>query len=357
MKKAGCILVFYLICVFPFVVNGQTQEETQKRIHDHYSGFKAEFEKEFGLNDTADLNTPPSNIHRVFFKTKLPDWVLDFPDSDEPIIYGIGISEPGMTKDSAFRLATLRAKAILCLLNETNISGLTDYYISEKNLDDGNIISSTYREFYKIVSSLTVNQSDFTIVNDTFTANNEAIILLSLRPGSELTEDSLTIRTYSEVSGTHNKKNNKYSTTARMELTAGELGPDKKATNYFQYIVKKYNKKAKIISNYSGATISCNTDAMTYQTNFISSEEGESFDLSYTLQKGLWFAFSSVLLETLVVNYNDTNAKQSGLYDQYNELSQNLNRTLSRKNISLRLKGLLIENNNLRIKTELSTQK
>ena len=142
-----------------------------------------------------------------------------------------------------------------------------------------------------------------------------------------------------------------------MELTAGELGPDKKATNYFQYIVKKYNKKAKIISNYSGATISCNTDAMTYQTNFISSEEGESFDLSYTLQKGLWFAFSSVLLETLVVNYNDTNAKQSGLHDQYNELSQNLNRTLSRKNISLRLKGLLIKNNNLRIKTELSTQK
>lgn len=359
MRKCFNAVFCFLLTVFLLAsqnaLNAQTDRGTETRVDYNYSKFKSEFEKEFGLEEISDLNDSPSNIKQVFFKSELPEWVLNFPESSESIIYGIGVSEPGMSKDSAYQLATLRAKATLSLLKNASISGLSDYYIIEKDLDNNDIIASSYREFYEIISHLTFNSSDFNIVKDTFTVNNEAIVLASLSIGSSLTSDSVAITSYSEVSNSHKKRNNKYSSTARMELTAGEQEPNNKDNNYFQYVVKKINKKTKVASNFSGQTIPSNTDVMYYKPNTKTSDK-ESLNFSCTLQNGLWHAFTMVLLETLVVNYHDSDIRQSSLRDEYSELSQNINRIYSQKHINVRIKGLLIQNNTLQIESELIVQ-
>ena len=359
-KTANAILSHLFFFVFLFaigvVVNAQSQSKTDSRLDYDYTRFKTEFDKEFGIDDIAITDHSASNINRVFFKTKLPDWVFEFPSSNNSVVYAIGISEPGMSKDSAYLLATLRAKAVLSVIIDSKIQWLTDYYTSEKDAGSGEAtLSSVYKEFNKITSTLSFNPDDFKIVSDTFTANNEAIVLASLRTGNRLSGKTESINCLSEVSSSYPNKNDKYFSTSRTEMRAGEKYASGEARNYFYYVVKKHNKQLKISSVFSGAPIPGNANRMTYQSDehFTGTEELSS--PSCALQNGLWYAFSSVLLQALVLDPG-SEVNQSSMDDHYSELSQTIIRVSGRKEVSLKLGGLHVKNNTLYLKTGLNSQ-
>jgi len=361
MKKDTGIIAFCMFFVIyftlPFVIKAQTQSETYRRLDSNYSRFKSEFDKEFGLNNLPGLNDTVSHINRVFFKTKLPDWIINPPQSNDSMVYAIGISEPEMRKDSAFRLAVLRAKAVMALMINSKIIGLADYYVSEKDTKSGDIFSSDYSEFNKITGVLHFNPKDFKIVEDTFSVNNEAIVLASMHLGRKLSNDSTSVNCLCEVSGSHKKKNDKYFTTSRTEIRAGEKDSLKSSGNYFYYIMKKSNKQTLNLSYFSGVPISCNTELMTYYPSEKYPDSLDITNLSCTLQNGLWYAFSSDLLQALVLTLQESNVKQGSLDDKYPSGVQNINRIFSQKEISIRLKGLRVQNNKLFASLKISTTK
>ena len=334
----------------------QTEKGATTKTNNNYAKFKSELEAEFGVETVSDLDDIPSNINRVFFKTELPDWIFELPKSNDSIVFVIGVSEPGMTKDTAYQLAVLRAKTMCAIITNSKMNGLSDYYISEKDLNNGDIISSVYREFNKIVCNISFNDADFTIVKDTFTINNEAIVLASLRLGNILSANKITVDCLAEVSSSHMKKNRKNSSTARTELMATEVTYSIPENSYFYYVVKRSNKQIKIISDFLGVSLPSNTDLMTYQSSEINENIDKMTNVSCTLQHGLWHALSTVLLQTLVLEFQESDVAQSGLSEQHSNLSQNINRLHSKKEVSLRLKALQIQNNNLQLEVDFTKQ-
>lgn len=336
-----------LMSISPLSSISQEHLRSSNSVESNYSKFKSEFAKEFGIENAIELQKKNSNITRVFLKTKLPEWVFILPPSNDSIVYAIGVSDPGMDEGPAFQLACLRSKAVLAILTKSTLDGLTDYYINEKELKSGDIISSVYKEFNKLKGELSFNPSDFTIVEETYTANNEAIVLSSLRLNKKLSVDSITIRCMAEISGSHIKKNNKYSSASVIQLMAEEQNFSKNLYNNFYYAVKNSNKKILILSEFSGSSLYTNAHFMSYQSSNIKDDTNEDTGYSYTLQHGLWHAYSALLLQTLVVDLNESYTEQSGLSDDYTKLSQNINRVLSQKEISLRICGFRIQNNTL----------
>ena len=360
MKKAAVVILSRLVCVLLFIswfeANAQNRAKTDSRVDYDYTKFKTEFDKEFGVEDLSDSNHPVSNINRVFFKTRLPEWVLDLPAAGDTAIYAIGISEPAMNKDSAYLLATLRAKAVLSILIDSKIQWLTDYYTNEKaEGSNKSTISSIYKEFTKLTSSLSFNPDDFKIVRDTFTTNNEAIILASLRPDSKPSGKAVTVDCLSEMSISYPNKDDKYFSTSRTEIRAGEKYGSGNPQDYFYYVAKRHNKQLKISSVFSGDPIPFSPNRMTYQSDEHFTGEEEFSGPSCTLRNGLWYAFSSVLLQTLVLE-SGTEVNQSAMDDNFSKLSQSIIRVSGKKEASLILEGLHVKNNTLYLKNGLNTQ-
>jgi hypothetical protein len=347
--------LFLFMLIAPFETFSQ-EIQSGNRIDYNYSKFKSEFEKEFGIENSIELQEKPSNITRVFFKTKLPEWVFNIPSSNDSIVYAIGVSEPGMEKDSAFQLACLRSKAILAILTNSKLEGINDYYINEKDIKSGDIISSVYQEFNKLKGKLSFNDADFSIVEEAFTANNEAIVLSSLHIDRKSGNDLTNINCFAEISSSNVKKNNKYSTSSRIELIAGEQSNLKNSSSHFYYVIKNSNKNSKILSDFLGVRVSSDSNLMTYKSNDINGAGKENDVYSCSLQHGLWHAFTTVLLQTIVLDFNESYTKQSGLSDDYTKLTQNINRVLSQKEISMRINGLHIKNNTLYLESVFLTQ-
>jgi hypothetical protein len=251
-----------------------------------------------------------------------------------------------MSADSAHQLAILRAKVMLALLNNSKISGLNDYYVSEKDLKSGEVISSVYREYSKIASTLTFNNTDFTVEEEVLTNSGEAIILASLTTSNRLTVDTTTINCLAEVSGSHLLRNEKHTTTSRFELTGGWNKPAPGI--YFNYIVKKNNRQIKILSDFSGAGLRENNATLSYKSSNDSSiNPGDPTQLSCTMQHGLWYAYAHLTLQKIVLDFNESNVVQSSLNDQHTRVNQNINRVLIQKNLSFKLETLEINNNKL----------
>jgi len=360
MKKAAVVILPCLFSVLlfasGFVANAQGRSKKDSRVDYDYTKFKTEFDKEFGIDDLSGLVSPASNINRVFFKTRLPEWILNLPPTSDTAIYAIGISEPGMNKDSAYLLATLRAKAVLSVIIHSKIQWLTDYYTNEKDTKTSKpSISSVYKEFNKLTSTLSFDPDDFKIVHDTFTANNEAIVLASLRPGNKSSRRTTTIDCLSEVSISYPNKNDKYFSTSRTEMRAGEKYGSGNPKDYFYYVVKKHNKQLKISSVFSGAVIPGIANRMTYQSDKYYSGTEDISSPSCALQNGLWYAFSSVLLQSLVLN-DGSEVNQSSMDDHFSQVSQTIIRVSGEKTASVKLEGLHVKNNILYLKTGLNTQ-
>jgi len=344
--------ILSILIGIPPALFSQISPQSENQTDPHYSKFKARFEKGMGLQEIADLETPTSNINHVFLQTELPQWVFNLPSSNQNVIYALGISDPGMTADSARLLAILRAKAILAIMNHSKISGLTDYYISEKDLKSGEVLSSVYQEFNKIISDFTFNIADFTIEKEAFTNNGEHIVLASLNTTPQASNDSVTIKSLAEVSVSYIKRNNKHSTTSRTELMGDEKETPKNLNNNFYYVVKNSNKQIKILSNFNEIAVPNAGEIMTYKTPTNQVSIDDTSRLSCTLQHGLWHAFSYLILKKVVLDFQDSSVDMSSLSDNHTLVKQNINRVLNQKEVSFKMLGLEIKNNLLYLDLE-----
>ncbi|MCK9450416.1 MAG: hypothetical protein M0Q90_01890 [Bacteroidales bacterium] len=349
--SACLLLAFYL-------TSAQTNQYENRKIDVDYSKFQSDFEKRFGKQEVVDLGDVPSNIDHVFLKTDLPDWITNLPQATEKQVYALGISDPAMDRDAAMSLAIHRAKAVCMLQLNTEMSGLFDYYISEKDLNSGNIISSVYNDFNRISSDYRFNTIDFNIINDTFTNNNEAIVLASMiiRKNNFPIADPSSMNCSIEVSTSTIRKNSKKTNTSRADFIAFEKNHQNENDTLFHYIAKQLDKKAAQQSFFEGKLLPTYSGVLTYQPKNELSVKDTLYLPEFTLEKGVWHAYFLGIVQSLILDFNESDVSHSAMTDEHTKTTQNLNRVLSHKSTSFRIKRLLIKNNKLQIETDFFNQ-
>jgi len=351
MKKASSIAL-YFFSAFTFVLQPTLFAQTGNTTNKQFKKLKYQFEKTFGSADGESeiFSKTGTNIPLPLIKTRLPQWALHLPAASDSVIYVIGVSDPDMQKDSAIRLATLRAKALCALLTHSYIRGMSDYYVNDKNIKTGEVTASVYQEYSNIIGKITFNNKDFVVLKDTVTYYKEAIVLAALRLGRVLSSDTTMVEVLGEISGSFTVRNNKRSVISRVEFSSMEKNKINQNHHPFHFIAKKYNNQLKIISDYSGFKLSDNSVPVFYQGSEKDAHQGKKVRISNTLYYGLWYALCSSLLKTLVFENQGTQAHVAGMSDHYTRLTQNINRILSEKTVSMRLTGLHIYNNTLQLK-------
>ncbi len=335
-----------------FVLQPTLFAQTGNASNEQFKKLESQFEKTFGSADGGSeiLNKTGTNIPLPLIKTKLPRWVLHLPASSDSVIYVIGVSDPGMSKDSALSLATLRAKALCALLTHSSIQSISDYYVNDKNIKTGEVTASVYREYSRTIGKITFNNKYFVVLKDTITFYKEAIVLASLRLGKPLSADTTLVEVLAEISGSHIVQNNKSTVISRIELISIEKNKARQKRHSFSFIVKKYNNQLKVVSDYSGLKIPVDRVPVFYRNSEETAPQGKSIRISSTLYHGLWYALCSSLLKTLAFESQGDHVNVAGMDDHYTRLTQNINRILSEKTVSMRLTGLHIYSNTLQLK-------
>ncbi len=345
IKTVRCFL-----CALLFVFSPLLKAQTGQGSNDHFREIKNQYKKIFGGETRNDsFSNKTTNIPLPLIKTHLPQWVVQLPPPSDLEIYTLGISDPGMQKDSAIALATLRAKALLALFMHSDIKGSSDYFISNKNLKTGEITASKYNEYTKIIGKIAFNNTDFKIRRDTFTFYKEAIVLASLHLAKPLSADSSLVACLGNVLGSYTTDKGKHAVLSRTELFSKAYNNNISTASIMDYIVKRVNRQIKIKSIYDRKQLPATSLPVFYQASPGDSLPGEKSVISNTLRYGLWNALSNSIICTLAYESKGDKARVSGLNDHYNQTLRDLTRIITSKTVSMRLTGLEVHNNTLQI--------
>ena len=166
------IVILFGIILIPFALSAQNN--SNGKTTKDYRNFKETLEKEIENNEQDTAQSKFQVLHPV----KLPDWIFNLPASDRNTIYSIGISDPGMEEEKAFKLAELRAKVILSALIHSKVTFIIDNYSNERVADNRDEFTTRYENLFSILSSFSATASNFEIINEYFTSFGEAIVLL-----------------------------------------------------------------------------------------------------------------------------------------------------------------------------------
>ena len=333
MKPPIKLILPLILLFFVSLLNAQVNQtsktqikEIEKNKSDFENTFIENFQPSFSNNNPKDLvNTSPCY---------LPTWMLNPPKATNDNLYIIGISDPGMDSITAVKLAALRAKTIIVLLNNSNIKNVTDFY--------SNIQSQTHKNMFEYYSQIfaSYNIGNEIIVKNFYTKYNEAIVLIKIP-----TNDTTLF--------------NKDSITVNCELYKMDMNMEY-GTQYeamFSINTKKYNGDTCSNSNYVLTEVNGNSDVLTeYLDNKITIPnyyfnykifENDSSHIQLKADTGLWKEYiKSILLD--ILNLSQINSiKIKTFAEDYSSIYEKMTREISNNNLQFNIEAIQIINNKL----------
>ncbi len=348
MKIFLLFIVFFLFSGLIYSQQVKTGAEDKKsgNIENAYENFRQTFDKEIG---SYPGKSEPEEVKYVSFlkPSALPDWFFSPIDFDNEHIFVAGISDPGLDSTVALMQATLRAKALLAILYNSEIKNITDDYTNEHKGDKNAWKFTTYSQ---IKSKLNYSGSLFRIVKKAYTGFGEAIILAAFPvnlPIETTLTDSLLINTEiflcEKGLGDDINLYSFYSLEGRNYQQPGDE-PD-----LFESQLHKTGKSIEISSSINDETFELEYGRFKYffdkETNYIS--ETEEFSFSKTdMRNGLWPAFLTCFLRQIELSEKyTTEIKNMG--DLYTGKFEHLTREVSKNNLGFRIDKIFIKDNDL----------
>ncbi len=125
------------------------------------------------INQSESSKNKDSLDYFTLIPERLPKWINKIPISSENKVYMLGISDPGMSKEAGFLLASLRLKIAYCLLMETLVTNMRDFYTREKSNQHAN----TSIDYTRFVSQAETDFSRIKVINKHITKYDETILL------------------------------------------------------------------------------------------------------------------------------------------------------------------------------------
>ena len=349
-------MFFRLIIVFAIIIicsnilaqNTNNINQTEKDYKKFHETLREEIQS--ANQDTANLSD-----EYVLHPAHLPDWFCQMPKSDQQTKYAIGISDPGMEEDNAFKLAELRAKSILSLLLQPAVTGITDNFSNERIKANADEFTTKYVNYFRILSKLSVHQENFEIVERFFTSFNEAIVLLKYNKSVPLTDVTDSIIVVVDVYQAERQKYNKFEMEEKYEIT-GKFINDTCVENFY-YSFQALNNLFEITSNFNKEEIKFPYMNFRYQGQ----NQGQSFEFNNSagnkLNYGLWKSFMETILQEIIImsQYGSVAIKQVG--DDFTSINQNLSREISEASLSFKINSIEINNNRLSVNMDYLNKK
>ncbi|RLD64436.1 MAG: hypothetical protein DRJ01_00800 [Bacteroidetes bacterium] len=329
------LIYTFILLSFVFSLNAQVNKTSKRKIieiekekKDFENNFFEDFEANFEEDNTNYLvNTTPCYI---------PSWLFNVPKSTNDYIYAIGISDPGMDSADAIQLASVRAKSIVALLNNSNIRNVTDFYSNLKS----NANENMFEYYSQILASRKV--SNDSIINSFYTKYDEAVVLLRI-PTNIINSDDYDFITM-DCKLYKMDMNMEYATQyeAMFEIDANKYNEDTCFTSH--YILTEVNNNVDILTEYMDNKISIPNYYFNYK---IFVNDSNSNQLS--ADNGLWKEYiKSILLK--VLNLSQINSvKVKTMRENYSSIYEKMTREVSNNNLQFDIDNIQVIDNRLKV--------
>lgn len=311
----------------------------QDRSDYDYQKFKTTYDKEI----SADTITQPQTI---LHPASSPGIFSNIPKPDSNVIYAIGISDPGMEKDLAVKLAIIRAKMIAAFMVLPEVGIMADNYSNEKQKNQSSEFATRYSDFFQLLSILQVDSNSFFVEALEFTSFEEAVVLVSYNKPDSVVKDFL----FAEA--------NVYQNERQKQVSFDKEG------KFDMNCVEKHNDSLIASSSYALTSLNNTSEIQTvidedlfdfkyknyrYVADSANNSTNPEYAAGVKLTYGLWKAFAEQFL-TNVCQFSQNEAveiKQVG--DNYNSGNQSLSRELIKSQLTFQLSNVTIIDNRLSV--------
>ncbi|MBI5218047.1 MAG: hypothetical protein HY958_03860 [Bacteroidia bacterium] len=291
--------------------------------------------------------------------TDVPGWFTNIPKSNNKKIYAIGISDPKMEEADAYKLAILRAKAMLALFRKSTVQQVVDLYESQK--EEGNIQNSQKLEkLSKIFSTYAVDSAQIEIVEKEYNKDMEALVLIrEVVPKLDTAKFKDTVKVECNSFMQEFKIDEASKSVTNYIQGALEIkGKTRDSLKCYFECVDENNVDFSVVTTFMDS-VYCTHSTMHEYKNSTDKEINPSdyFGYSHT-KKGLWKAYLDAVLQNMIALSDIMKFKTKNAADNYgNETNkdfeakdENLTRNISCNTLSVALKEIAINQNKLWLK-------
>lgn len=299
-------------------------------------------------NDTSRQGT--NVLHPVL----LPEWFFNLPVSTTNCIYTIGISDPGMKEEEAFKLAELRAMCITTLLSHAEISSVVDNYSNDQQAEKAGEFTTKYVNYFRIIAKGSFDSERFEVVNQHFTSFNEAIVVLRYSVKELSTSIPASLKAIVDVYQAERQKYNKFEMEEKYEI-AGTLYTSELDESYY-YSFQSLNNLLEITSSYNEMQLHFPYFHFRYQGQPQDQPNTLSYSITSKLNYGIWKAFLEVFLQKVYLLTQPHNVKIKKVGDDYTSKNQDFIREVSESKPSFKIVNIQISNNQLFVEMDYLNQ-
>lgn len=243
------------------------------------------------------------NISQLsYFPDTLPLWFFTPPSSAGNVHYSIGISDPDMKPEEAFRQAWHRAMIMSMFLNRARIEYYRDVFSSDQ-VQTGRHYMQRFDTFFRIRSSCSADSTNFQLIDSHFTRFNESIVLLAYSPGlfSEANPPSLSLSATASVLFIEARVGDAFEPQASYDLDA-EVYHTEGATQRSHFSsIRKGNRSA---------TTSLWMEREVIFPHFVyryTNPTWEPFSRPLSSYRGLWASYLQHMLEHITLSFEQSN--------------------------------------------------
>ncbi len=324
-----------LCLIFLFVSMGiaaQTVDPSRSQVENAYESFKNEFHNELGEADEVVRK----NVLAYRPAVKLPEWFVNFNNTDPGSLLSVGISDPGLDSLDALEQATVRALAIAAFSKKSLIQNVSDNYYLDK---DG---VKTLGKFLSFTYYITRDTLGFKLLEYEYTSNGEMLVLIDCAPsGDILFYINSNIELFqSETSG-------KVVSRLLFEVEAqSNMGEELKDS----WLVNENSHSFEIESHWDGEALEFVPAKYRYYSEILPDNNGDNIgDFSFDMKYGLWYAYINALAANME-QMEVFNSRVKFLDDRYDQQFQDLTRIVFTENTAFNIAGLSVNDNKLTIK-------
>jgi len=302
-----------------------------------YCQDKKSFEKIFDKEDIDKATRGSKKFKNIstfsYYPDTLPQWFFTPPQSNENIIYSIGISDPDMELIKAKELAIHRAKALACICLKSKFQYFRDMYTSEQQ--EGKY--STYRQrfdtYFKISALSLIDEEFFSVIDTHFTRYNEYVALIKFTP-SAVQKSKMIVSAVGTVLYIEAQVKDAFEVQAEYELKSTFKSPEMRDIDA-HYLYREKGNKFLTNSTYLGSTIDFPVYVYKYASPFWTENT-----TPLTSYNGLWSKFTQELFRYLTLTTEESRKRIKNMGQQYNPENANLSREVASLAASLKLNGI-----------------
>lgn len=274
--------------------------------------------------------------HISYFPDTLPVWFFESPHASENKHYSIGISDPDMAPEEAFRQAWHRAKILSTFTNKARFEYYRDVFTSDQ-LQTGRHYMQRFDTFFRITADCFADSASFTLIDSHFTRYNESIVLVAysspgVKPETQL--PSLNLSATASVLFIEARIGDAFEPQASYDLET-EICSHTESLEVSHFSSIRKGNRSSTTSFWKDKEI--DTPYFVYR---YTNPTWEPLTRPFSSYRGLWASYLRHLLEFVALSFEQSNVSLRTVSESTEPGARDLIREIASLNARLMISGL-----------------